>query len=159
MLNRSNPKALRAWLVVLLWAAVVWSLGGDSFSASETSRFLRPMIEWLFPEFSVSDMYRLLYAIRKTAHVVEYALLAVLILRALWIGSLRSLLQSLGLTLLLVATMAIADESRQGASAARGGSGWDVLLDVSGGFLAVAIVLLIQSRLRRPLFPTDHRSA
>jgi len=155
MLNRSNPKALRAWLLVLLWAAVVWSLGGDSFSASETSRFLRPMIEWLFPEFSVSDMYRLLYAIRKTAHVVEYALLAVLILRALWIGSLRSLLQSLGLTLLLVATMAIADESRQGTSAARGGSGWDVLLDVSGGFLAVAIVLVIQSRLRRPLFPAD----
>ena len=159
MLNRSNPKLLRAWLLVLLWAAVVWSLGGDSFSASETSRFLRPMLEWLFPDFSVSDMYRLLYAIRKTAHIVEYALLAVLILRALWIGSLRSLLQSLGLTLVLVATMAIADESRQSTSAARGGSGWDVLLDLSGAFLAVAIVLLIQSQLRRPLFPTDHHSA
>jgi len=159
MLNRSNPKLLRAWLLVLLWAAVVWSLGGDAFSASETSRFLRPLLERLLPGFSVSDMYRLLYGIRKMAHVVEYALLAVLILRALWIGSLRSLLQSLGLTLALVAAMAIADESRQSTSAARGGSSWDVGLDVSGAFLAVAIVLLIQSRLRRPLFPTDPGSA
>ena len=158
MPNRPNPRLLRAWLLVVLWAAAVWSLGGDTFSASETSRFLRPLIEWLLPDLSVADMYRLLYAIRKAAHVVEYALLALLILRALWIGSLRSLLKSPGLALALVATMALADESRQSTSAARGGSAWDVLLDVTGGLLAIAIVLLIRSGMRRPRFPADHGS-
>jgi VanZ family protein len=153
--NRPNSRALRAWLIVALWALVVWALGGDSFSAGETSRILRPLIEWLHPDVSSADLHRLLYTARKSAHVTEYALLAVLILRALWLGSLRSLLGSLGLTLLLVAVMAAADERRQSVSALRGGSGWDVLLDVSGGILAIALLLLFQHWQRRPLFRPD----
>jgi VanZ family protein len=155
MPNWQNPRVLRAWLIVVLWAAVVWGLGGDAFSAGETSRILRPLIEWLYPDVSTADMYRLLYSIRKAAHITEYALLAVLILRALWLGSLRSLLTTPGLTLVLIAIMAAADEHRQTLSAERGGSGWDVLLDVSGGILAITLVSLAQHWLDRPLFGAD----
>lgn len=159
MLNSLNSRALRAWLIVALWAAVVWGLGGDAFSAGQTSRILQPLIEWLFPNLSTADVYRLLYAIRKAAHVAEYALLAVLILRALLLGARRSLVSGLGVTLALITAMAMADEHRQSQSAVRGGSGWDVLLDVTGGILAIALLLLLQHWLRRPLFRAGNGAA
>ena len=47
---------------------------------------------------------------------------------------------------LIVATVAIADEGRQGASAVRTGSGWDALLDLAGGLAAMAGYWLYRQR-------------
>lgn len=145
--GRLNAKQLQAWLLVALWAALVWGLGSDDLSAADTSRFLRPWLEWLYPDLTVLQLYRVLVSIRKAAHVVEYALLAILTLRALLLGKRPSALACALLALAFVITFATADETRQGFSAARTGSAWDVALDTTGG--AIAIVLLLYLRFGR----------
>lgn len=163
-MNRSSSKKhargnrariVRAWIAVVVWAAVVWTLGGDTFSAAFTAKILRPAIEFFLPDFSRADMYVLLTALRKAAHFAVYGLLALLILRALWIGSVKSWVVSLGLTAILVTTMALADETRQAHSPVRTGSHWDVLLDLSGAAAVVALLIGLQTSRRRPLFSPD----
>jgi VanZ family protein len=144
----------RAWIAVILWGGVVWALGGDAFSAAFTAKVLRPIIELFVADFSTADMFVLLTVVRKSMHVAVYGLLALLILRALWMGSVDSLLLSLGLTALLVTTMALADETRQSFSAVRTGSGWDVMLDLIGA-AGVAALLTLQAKHRRPLFAPE----
>ena len=150
-------RTARAWTAVLVWAGVVWVLGGDRFSAAATARFLRPVLDAVGIEFTVRDMYLLLLTLRKGAHVVVYGLLALLTLRALWIGSVRSLLVSLSATGAFVAVMALADETRQAYSVARTGSGADVALDLAGAIGVILLMLGAQSRRRRPLFSPDGR--
>lgn len=145
-------RTARAWLAVLAWAGLVWVLGGDRFSAAATARFLRPFAEVIAPDFSVRDMYVLLLSIRKAAHISVYGFLALLTLRALWIGSVRSLIASLSATGLFVAALALADETRQAYSEARTGSGADVVLDLAGATCVVLLTLVVQARRRRPLF-------
>lgn len=150
-----RARIVRAWLAVFVWAAVVWTLGGDTFSAAFTAKLLRPVIEFFVPDFSRADMYMVLSGIRKASHVTVYGLLALLILRALWIGSVDSLVVSLGLTAVLVAAMALADEARQAASSVRTGSTWDVLLDLLGAAAVAALLIALQANRRRPLFAPD----
>jgi len=150
-----RARVVRAWLAVAVWASVVWMLGGDTFSAAFTAKILRPIIEFFLPDFSRADMFLLLTAIRKASHVTVYGLLALLILRALWIGSVQSLLVSVGLTTFLVAAMALADETRQASSAVRTGSSWDVLLDVGGAAAVAALLIGLRANRRRPLFAPE----
>ncbi len=150
-----GSRVIRAWVFVVLWAAMVWTLGGDSLSAKSTAGILRPLIEWFRPDFSPREMYSLLVSIRKFSHVAEYGLLTLLILRAFWIGAIRSVVTSLGLTCLLVGTLALADEARQAYSPERTGSGWDVGLDLGGAALIASAMLLLQAILGRPLFAQD----
>ena len=84
---RAEARVVRAWLAVILWAALVWSLGSDGFSSGQTSRILGPLIDWLAPNASEAERAELLFLARKTAHVVEYGILAALALRALWLGT------------------------------------------------------------------------
>ena len=72
-----------AWLWVGLWGAFVWGLGGEDLSMDGTSRFLGPLIQWLLPNISQVDNELVQFYLRKRAHFAEYAVLAVLILRAL----------------------------------------------------------------------------
>lgn len=131
-----------------LWAALVWGLGGDRMALEPTSRFLGPLIDWLLPDLTWYERHQVLYSIRKSAHVVEYAILALLTLRAMWLSWRQSLVLASVFSVGVVAAMAVADEMRQGRSSVRTGSGWDVLLDISGGLAAIAGFLLFQ-RFRR----------
>lgn len=129
---------------MVLWAAIVWGAGGDSLSATSTSRFLGPLLDWILPSLGDAQKDFLLGLSRKSAHVVEYAILAALLLRALrlsWTGPLTSaaLVSFCG-----VAALAVTDEWRQGLSAARTGSAGDVALDLAGGLVAIAIWGLIE---------------
>ena len=80
----SAPRTARAWVLAALWALFVWGLGGDDLSLEGTSRFLGPIFRFLFPFLSEAGNEQLQWAVRKAAHVTEYAMLAGLVLRALW---------------------------------------------------------------------------
>ncbi|MEM9176739.1 MAG: VanZ family protein, partial [Myxococcota bacterium] len=127
-----------AWSFVLAWAAVIWSLGGDDWSLQETSRFLSPLIEWVFGELDGPTKWRIYLGVRKSAHFVEYAILAILTFRAALISAPRNRVATAAWTaLFLVALVATADEARQAFSSARSGSANDVLIDFFGGAVAV----------------------
>ena len=71
-----------AWLSVAAWIAVVQIFASGSFSASETSRVIGPLLRWLFPDADAESIAAAHYAIRKAGHLVEYAILALFALRA-----------------------------------------------------------------------------
>jgi VanZ family protein len=134
-----QPQALKAWLTVALWAVLIWALSGDDFSAGATSRFLGPLVRWLFPSISAGAMEWIHAAVRKGAHLLEYGVLALLALRALRLSAETAWLRSAALALALAVSVAVADEAHQAREAQRTGSPIDVAVDGAGGLVALAV--------------------
>lgn len=126
-----------AWLAVGLWTGLILWLSTDSFSAQETSRIIGPLLDFFFPGLEPAARAAVHAAIRKSAHVFEYAVLALLVWRACLLGTRAHGLRAATVTLALVAAVAMLDETGQGRRAARTGSARDVALDVAGGAAAV----------------------
>ena len=147
---------LLAWAPAGLWALVIWQLGGDGWSAPTTSRFLGPLIEWIFPGLDPETQQTLAAQLRKLAHPTVYGILACLAYPA----SLRTLRGEHGvrhalLTLLPIVLLAVADEWRQSGSTARTGSGVDVLLDLAGALTAYWTAGLIERTVRGRRFESS----
>ena len=160
----SGPRRRRlifAWLCVVFWAGVIWQLGSDDFSFAQTGRSMWwPMIEWLIGDVDASTRYRVHVAIRKSAHFVEYGILALLTFRAALLSVNRNRLATAGWSaLFIVLALASADEARQAFSPVRTGSPYDVLIDLAGGCIAVAGVIVISRRMRRAEPATAEPSA
>jgi VanZ family protein len=164
----SRGEFWRAWLAVALWTAAVWTLSSDGFSASSTARVIGPIVRWFFPGISEERLELVHFAIRKSAHLTEYAVLALLTLRALRRGAPRPASRAALLALAYVVAVASADELRQSRSRVRTGSPVDVAIDGSGGALALGCALLLERRFgvrpsrryRSPgCLPSDSRGA
>ena len=110
---------------------------------SATSRFARPLLEFLFPAISDETLQLYHFYIRKAAHFVAYALLGLLACRAFLNlpGNLKKSSWALA-SFVLVLLIAVLDEFNQSRSALRGGSIYDVLLDLSGGISAIGLVII-----------------
>src|SRR5215471_21167389 len=74
---------LKYWLPVLIWLSAIFLGSTDLMSAEHTSRFIVPILLWLKPGVSPATIRSILFATRKCAHVAEYAILALLLWRAL----------------------------------------------------------------------------
>lgn len=136
---------LVAWTCFILFAST------DNFSASNTSRIIRPLLVWLFPNITEASLEHIHFLIRKTAHFTEYALLALLAARAFrtsrlaWLGRLWPLV-----SFTLVASVALLDEYHQSFVPSRTGSVYDSLLDMTGGATAlVCCALWLRARLKK----------
>jgi VanZ family protein len=114
---------LKRWLPVVAWSAVILATSNDWFSAAHTG-------SWL----GVSETVNVV--LRKLAHLTGYGILGVLALRA----SRRAL----PLTYAIVLLVASLDEWNQSFIPSRGGSPWDVLLDVVGATLAIGMMFGVQ---------------
>ena len=111
---------------------------------SQTSRFIRPLLEFLFPAAPEETLQLYHGYIRKAAHFAEYAILAFLALRAFTLSSSQILLRLRYLVpIALVAMVASADEFSQSFRPARSGTAWDALLDISGGVAMMIFCRLI----------------
>lgn len=112
---------------------------------TKTSRFIRPLLEFLFPSASEETLLFYHGLIRKAAHLTEYGILAILAARV-FAGSARTALSKYWYiaAIWLVAIIAIADELNQSLLSTRTGSIYDVYLDVAGGMLAIAVLLLLR---------------
>jgi VanZ family protein len=135
-----------AWAPVALWIAVIWILGGEAFAVTETTSFIVPLLHSLFPSLSPETLDAAHYTLRVLAHPTQYAVLALLALRAFRATGAR-LWTPLGGSLSLVLAVAIADEVRQAAGSARTGASTDVALDFAGGVIALAVAFALR-RLR-----------
>ena len=131
----------------LAWACFVLFASSSNFSASNTSRILRPLLLWLFPGISESSLAHAHFLVRKAAHFTEYALLALLAARAFRTSSRDALARRWWLaSFALVAAVALADEYHQSFVPTRTGTVYDSLLDMAGGATALALAALWLAR-------------
>lgn len=144
--SERSASPIAAWIVALAWASLVWRLGGEGLSLESTSHFLGPLLQWLLPGISPETSFRLQWAIRKTAHLTEYAVLSFLYLRALLAGRSPLFARAAVAAFVLTAAFAAADETRQSLSATRLGSIWDVALDSVGAALGIGIGYGLRTR-------------
>jgi VanZ family protein len=136
---------------LLAWAAFVLYASSADFSASNTSRIIRPLLLWLFPGIAEGSIQRVHFFVRKAAHFTEYALLALLAARAFHTSGLAALRRSWWLAAFaLVAAVALTDEYHQSFLPSRTGTIYDSLLDVTGGATALAcLAVWLAARRRR----------
>lgn len=136
-----------AYAPLIFWIGVILILGSGPGSSAQTSRFIRPLIEFLFPN-AAPDTFLIVHGlIRKAAHFIEYAVLALLAARAfLRSPGTRVYRNWIVLSLAVVAVVASLDEFNQSFYCSRTGSGWDVMLDAAGGVFAVLCVWIFKRR-------------
>lgn len=150
MLVRSFAKY---WVPVTAWVLLIFVMSGDLMSAEHTSRFFVPFLRWIAPGISAESIASLQFALRKAAHLAEYAILALLLCRALFRGTnlqwtRPALFASAWIACVLVAT---GDEFHQAYFASRTGSPWDVLIDCAGAIVGLAMYRLFWGARRRAL--------
>jgi len=121
---------------------------------------LFPVLRFLFPKITMTQMSHVNAVLRKGGHFFGYCVLSLVLYRAWW-TTVRQAVRSGALRwrdmfrdwswraalLALVCTAAVAglDEWHQSFSPGRTASAADVALDESGGFLAQAVILLSSS--------------
>ena len=132
---------LKYWLPLLIWLGVIFVGSTDLMSAEHTSRFIVPILLWLKPGMAPETIQSILFAVRKCAHMAEYAILALLLWRALRSGSaLRAKISMLfGAVLLGCAVVAASDEFHQSFVKSRTPAVRDVLLDIAGALFGLLI--------------------
>ncbi len=110
---------------------------------SNTSRFVRPILVFLFPAADETTLLFYHGIVRKLAHFTEYAVLGALAVRAF-----ATLHYRIVLSFVIVVAVAIADEFGQSFRPSRTASSVDVGIDIAGG-LAMVVALYLYSRTRK----------
>lgn len=125
---------------LILWAGAVFLASSTTGSMSNTSRIIRPLLEWFFPNTPEAVLSVYHGYIRKFAHFFEYAVLAFFASRAFWSSSINFLRRFWTIfAFLVVLIIALGDEYNQSFNTARTGSIYDVLLDCSGGITMIVL--------------------
>ena len=147
---------LKYWLPVFLLMALMAGMSTGLGQVSNSSRIIGPILHWFVPDISPEMEGRIVFLIRKNAHVTEYAVLGALVWRALrkplrgdrrpW--SAKTACQAI----LFGACFATTDEIHQSFHPSRQGQFADVVLDTFGASLGIAIVWIVW-RLRRRRMP------
>lgn len=137
---------------LIVWMAVIFLASTGTMSASNTSGLLQKLLDGLFGAPLAEEQLRFWHILlRKGGHFAEYAVLAVLAVRA-FITSSRGLLRRHAAlaAFLLIAVYAFLDEFHQSFVPSRGASVYDSLIDIAGGTAALAVwSLFITIRKRR----------
>lgn len=132
---------LKYWLPLLIWVSVIFVGSTSGLSAEHTSRYAVPFLIWLKPGMSPTTIWTIIVIARKCAHVSEYAVLALLLWRALRSvpALLTKTLMVYGAVLVGCSLFAASDEFHQTFVKSRTPSVRDVLLDVAGTLLGLLI--------------------
>ncbi len=140
----------KPYTVPIAWMVLMFVFSTDMGSSEHTTAFLDPIVQYLLPSLSQGGVENLLLSFRKMAHLLEYAILAILWFSALHQTENRASRQAVMFALLISMTYAGLDEFHQSFIASRTGSIVDVGIDALGsvvgilclkgwGFLSMAI--------------------
>ena len=137
---RLVSKFLKYWLPVGIWLTMIFIGSTDLMSAEHTSRIIGPILRWLQPGISPVRIEQVQFVVRKTAHLSEYAVLSLLIFRAL-ANMIRSerLAGAASITLLISSAFAASDEFHQSFVPSRTSSVRDVVIDITGAIFGMTI--------------------
>jgi VanZ family protein len=135
---------LKNWLPVLVWVGVIFLGSTNLMSAEHTSRLIVPFLRWLKPSISAETLASIHFILRKCAHMGEYAVLGLLLLRAatLMTNSKRSIPILYVSVLAVCVFVAATDEFHQTFVASRGASVRDIMIDSGGVILGLLIGLI-----------------
>jgi VanZ family protein len=134
---------LKYWFPVILWLGVTFLMSTGTFSASNTSRIIEPLMRFFFPHISEGQLQHVHFLIRKMAHLTEYFVLGLLLFRAFRRGSADAKTWRWAFSSLVAAALfAGVDEFHQSFVSSRTASFIDVGIDTLGGFLAQCVVLV-----------------
>jgi VanZ family protein len=123
------------WLFFVLWAS------GPDFASQQSSLLLLWVLQRLVGSVEPQIFQAIHVAIRKAAHLLEYAILSSLWFRAGRAGTGSAWRPQWGLLALGVALLtSVTDEAHQSFVASRTGSGADVVLDMIGAVTAQALL-------------------
>ena len=130
----------------MLWLIVIAIESTQYLSAHNTSRFLFPILHYLFG-FTRQQFEPVHFYMRKGGHVFGYGLLSILLFRA-WretlpvLGNPKWTLRWASIAVLGTALVASLDEWHQSFIPSRTGTPRDVLLDTCAGIAAQILVFL-----------------
>lgn len=113
-------KKLAYWLPTFIWMSMIFSVSAQ-------------------PTLHTSPVGWQDFALKKTAHVIEYCILAILIDYSLRHTTHFSRSKRLIFTLLIIAGYAVSDELHQRMTPTRDGRLRDVIIDILGGSIGIYI--------------------
>jgi len=129
---------LSRYVPLVVWLAFISFASSDSFSASNTSRIIGPLILWLFPNTSPETLAVVHFITRKIAHFTEYAILGFLAARAFRTSPNRAISERwFWISVTLIVVYALLDEFHQSFVPSRTPSIYDSLIDMAGGLTAL----------------------
>ena len=148
--TKNRHHVLKAWIALILWLIVIAIESTTYLSSAETSRFLYPVLHFLFGiDWVTFQPWH--HFLRKCGHVFGYALLSILFFRA-WRETLPSKTGAKWMfrwtTIAVVGTALVAtlDEWHQSYLPSRTGTYHDVILDTCAGIAAQLAIFLINLR-------------
>ena len=129
------------YVPLLVWLGFISFASSNSFSASNTSRIIGPLVLWLFPHTSAETLATIHFITRKIAHFTEYAILGLLAARAFRTSPRPAISERWFLICAtLVVVYALMDEYHQSFVPSRTASIFDSFIDMAGGLTALIIV-------------------
>ena len=145
--SRARRGRVSRYAPLIIWMLVIFIASTGELSASNTSRILRPLLIWLFPDISEETLQRTHFFVRKAAHFTEYGVLAIFAARAFLTSSHEMLRRAwFFIALLLIVLYSLSDEFHQSFVASRTGSIYDSFIDMAGGLTALALYALWRVR-------------
>ena len=145
-MSADRHQVLKAWIATVLWLIVIAIESTKYLSAHNTSRFLFPVLHYLFG-LSSERFEPIHFYMRKGGHVFGYGLLSILFFRA-WretlpaLGNPRWTFRWANIAVLGTALVASLDEWHQSFIPSRTGTPKDVLLDSCAAIAAQILVFL-----------------
>ena len=127
---------------------LIFLLSTDLGSTRQTSRFIGPVLRFFWPDVSESQIQKVQFAVRKSAHVTGYAILAALLWRARRGIAIGWRTSDARFAWLIATFYAGTDEIHQSMVPTRMGSIWDVFLDSFGAALGLALIWWMGRRQR-----------
>lgn len=142
---KTRQNQLFYYAPLILWICVVLFASTGNAAMSETSRFVRPFLEFVFPNAPEETLIIYHAYVRKLAHLTEYGILGFLAAAA-FANSRNPILQKFWFFCAfgVAALVAVIDETNQSFNASRTGSFYDVLLDWTGAIIAIFVFFLLQ---------------
>ena len=139
-------KFLRYWGPVFVVGIVISVASTTPFGATHTSRIIIPLLRWLLPHARQRTLEFIHHLIRKGAHVIEFSIFSLLVLRAFRAGRGGWRWTWAYSTMLVVVCFALLDEFHQYFVPGRGASVLDSLLDTCAGAAALLVVWVVERR-------------
>ena len=121
----------------------IFLMSTGMFSSENTSRFIVPILNYLFPGLAPNQIYMIHGMIRKAGHITEYFILGILLFHAFRSSSIQKWrLRWTIYAIIGVVFYAMSDEFHQTFVISRTGSLVDVGIDSVGGILSQMAIIL-----------------